>query len=148
MSIGKARILVVDDDACLRDLLKLHLAGAGYEVALAADAIEAGYAILKSAPDLLIVDVNMPYMSGIELVSTLIADGTVPSFPFMFLSSDETRMERGYGLGATAYLLKPVVKDRLLDAVDRALRRSRRDTPEVRVAVIPANDQPEYQQAL
>jgi DNA-binding response OmpR family regulator len=120
-----ARILVIDDDRCLRELLKLHLNSAGYEVELAGDAIEGGYAILRSPPDLLVVDVNMPYMSGIDLVATLIADSTVPAFPFVFLSSDESRMEQGYSLGAAAYVLKPVVKGRLLDAVARALGRSR-----------------------
>jgi hypothetical protein len=54
-------------------------------------------------------------------------------------------MERGY-IGAAAYLLKPIVKDRLLEAVGRALRRARDDTPEVRVAVIPVNDQPPHRQ--
>ena len=120
------RILVVDDDECLRELLKLHLGSAGYVVDVASDAIEAGYSILQVAPDLLIVDVNMPYLNGIDFVATLVADATVPSFPFVFLSSDEARMDQGYRLGASAYLLKPLTKDRLLDAVARALPAARR----------------------
>jgi DNA-binding response OmpR family regulator len=119
------RILVVDDDPSLRELLRLHLEAAGYRVELAVDAIEAGYAILRSPPDLLVVDVRMPHMSGIDLVATVIADATIPAFPFIFLSSDETRMERGQQLGAASYLLKPIVADRLLEGVARALRRAR-----------------------
>lgn len=122
MTGAAAEILVVDDDACIRELLRLHLSGAGYRVELAADAIEGGYAILRSPPGLLLLDVNMPYMSGIDLAATLVADTTVPALPFIFLSSDEARMEQGYSLGAAAYLVKPITKDRLLEAVARALR--------------------------
>ena len=130
----RQRILVVDDDATLRELLKLHLTSAGYSVEVAADGIEAGYSILLSAPDLLIVDVNMPYLSGIELMASVIADRTVPAFPFIFLTSDETRVEDGYRLGAAAYVLKPVIKGRLIEAVDRALQRSGADAFEPPVA--------------
>ena len=119
--MDSGRVLVVDDDPSLRDLLRLHLRTEGYDVRLAADAIEAGYAILRTPPDLLIVDVNMPYMSGIDLMATIAADSTIPFFPFIFLSADETRMDHGYRLGAAAYLVKPVIKTRLLDAVGRAL---------------------------
>ncbi len=59
-----ARILVVDDDDSLRELLRMHLAAAGYEVSTAPDAIAAGYQVLKSPPDLILSDVNMPFMDG------------------------------------------------------------------------------------
>ena len=107
---------------------------AGYSVEVAADGIEAGYSVLRSPPDLLLVDVNMPYLSGIDLMASVIADRTVPAIPFIFLSSDETRMDHGYRLGAAAYVLKPVVKGRLIDAVDRALKRSRQHDGHIRVA--------------
>src|SRR5687767_13557331 len=126
MSKRVPRILVVDDDRTLRELLRLHLQAEGYEVQLAADAIEAGYAILKSAPDLLLVDVNMPYLNGIDFAAALVADQTIPVFPFVFLSSDETRVDQGRRLGAAAYLFKPIVKGRLIDAVDCALAPERR----------------------
>src|SRR5579862_2214391 len=63
---GTARVLVVDDDECLRELLNLHLWQAGYDVRLAEDAIEAGRMVLKAVPDLMIVDINLPYMNGFE----------------------------------------------------------------------------------
>jgi DNA-binding response OmpR family regulator len=123
------RILVVDDDRCIRELLKLHLSAEGYAVRVAEDGIAGGYAILQSAPDLLVVDVNMPHMDGIALVASIVADATVPIFPFIFLSSDETRLDQAYRLGAASYLLKPIVKDRFLHAVARALSRTRRPIP-------------------
>ena len=121
MAERSQRILVVDDNAWLCDLLRLHLTDEGYEVEQAFDAIDAGYSILRSPPDLLIVDLNMPYMSGQELVATLVADNTVPSFPFIVLSGDELRVDQVSPLGAAACLLKPVGKEHLLSAVDQAL---------------------------
>ncbi|HYG55273.1 MAG TPA: response regulator [Burkholderiales bacterium] len=118
-------ILVIDDDPCLRDLLRLHLSGAGYEVRIAPDAIAGGYAILERAPDLLILDINMPYMDGVQLGATLIADLTLPVFPVIFLSSDESRIEIAYQVGAAACLRKPISKDDLLLAVARALDQAR-----------------------
>jgi two-component system chemotaxis response regulator CheY len=112
-----ARILVVDDDENIRDLLRLHLTSAGYEVEVAADAIAAGYRILKSAPDLIITDVNMPHMDGFEFVAALKADTTVPRIPVIFLTSMEDGDSRGRELGAVGYITKPVRSDRLLSLV-------------------------------
>src|SRR6266850_319901 len=82
-SIGarRANILVVDDDVSMRELLELHLSNAGYSVALADDAIAAGRMFLGSTPDLLLIDVSMPYMSGLDFVATVFADVTVPIIP-------------------------------------------------------------------
>jgi CheY-like chemotaxis protein len=111
-------ILVVDDDACLRELLALHLTGAGHKVALAEDAIEAGHHILQAGvPDLMIIDVHMPYLNGIEFVGALRADRSITSFPVLFLSGDANAAERAYAVGAAAFLTKPVLADHLLQVV-------------------------------
>jgi DNA-binding response OmpR family regulator len=112
-----ARILVVDDDENIRELLRLHLTAAGYEVELAADAIIAGYRVLKSPPDLIITDVSMPHMDGFEFVAALRADATLPRVPVIFLTSVEDGDARGRDLGAVGYVLKPVRSDRLLSLV-------------------------------
>jgi two-component system chemotaxis response regulator CheY len=112
-----ARILVVDDDENILNLLRIHLSSAGYEVEIAGDAIEAGYKILKSAPDLIITDVNMPHMDGFEFVAALRADTTVPRIPVIFLTSLEDTDSRGRELGAVGYITKPVRSDRLLSLV-------------------------------
>ncbi len=109
-------ILVVDDDQSLRELLRLHLSSAGYEVSTAADGIEAGYAVLKSPPDLIITDVNMPNMDGYAFVEALKADKTLPKIPVIFLTSMDD-FERGRELGAVGYITKPVRADRLLAVV-------------------------------
>src|SRR5204863_217429 len=58
-----ATILVVDDDESMRDLLRLHLTAAGYDVQVAEDAIAAGYMVLRSPPDLIISDVNIQHIA-------------------------------------------------------------------------------------
>ena len=112
-----ATILVVDDDESIRDLLRMHLAAAGYEVQVAEDAIAAGYLVLRSPPDLIISDVNMPHMDGFEFVAALKADTSLPRIPVIFLTSSEEGDERGMALGAVGYLTKPVRADRLLALV-------------------------------
>jgi two-component system, chemotaxis family, chemotaxis protein CheY len=112
-----AAILVVDDDENLRQLLKLHLSVAGYDVVLAEDAIAAGYLVLRSAPDLIICDVNMPHMDGFEFVAALKADTSLPDIPVIFLTSAEEGEQRGRSLGAVGYVTKPVRADRLLAIV-------------------------------
>jgi CheY-like chemotaxis protein len=112
-----ARILVVDDDESIRDLLRMHLTSAGYEVQVAADAIAAGYIVLQAPPDLIITDVTMPHMDGFEFVAALKADTSLPRIPVIFLTSMEDGDSRGRELGAVGYVTKPVRADRLLSLV-------------------------------
>ena len=112
-----ATILVVDDDESIRDLLRLHLSAAGYEVHVAPDAIAAGYMVLRSPPDLIISDIRMPHMDGFEFIAALKADPTLPKIPVIFLTSYDQGDDRGKELGAVGYLTKPVRSDRLLAMV-------------------------------
>ena len=109
-------VLVVDDDQSLRELLRLHLSAAGYAVSTASDGIEAGYAVLKSLPDLIITDVNMPHMDGYQFVEALKADKSLPKIPVIFLTSMD-EFDRGQQLGAVGYITKPVRADKLLAVV-------------------------------
>jgi two-component system chemotaxis response regulator CheY len=110
-------ILVVDDDQSLRDLLRMHLTAAGYDVEVAEDAIAAGYRVLKNPPELIISDVNMPHMDGFEFIAALKADKSVPSIPVIFLTSFEEGDQRGKSLGAVGYVTKPIMADKLLRLV-------------------------------
>lgn len=111
------KILVVDDEPAMRDLLRLHLANNGYEVLQAEDAVVAGHLVLKEKPDLLIVDVHMPYMDGYEFVDALKKDPQTRDIPVVFLSTDDNVATQASRLGAAAYLPKPVMADRLLEVV-------------------------------
>jgi CheY-like chemotaxis protein len=112
-----ASILVVDDDDSIRELLRLHLSAAGYRVEVAADAIAAGYSVLRGAPDLILTDISMPHMTGFEFIAALRADKSVPHIPVIFLTSIEDGDLRGKELGAAGYITKPVRADKLLALV-------------------------------
>ena len=112
-----ARIHVVDDDESMRELIRMHLEAAGYEVVLAEDAVVAGYSLLRSPPDLILCDVNMPHMTGFEFVAAIKADRTVPDVPVVFLTSEEDSDDHAKALGAVGYLIKPVRVERLLSTV-------------------------------
>ena len=112
-----ASILVVDDDESIRDLLRLHLSAAGYEVQVADDAISAGYSVLRSPPDLIICDINMPHMDGFEFISALKSDKSLPKIPVIFLTSVDDGDVKGKELGAVGYVTKPVRADGLLSLV-------------------------------
>lgn len=118
-----ATILIVDDDESLRELLKLHLTSAGYEVRAAEDAITAGHQVLENPPDLIITDVGMPHMDGFEFVSALKSDPTLPYIPVIFLTSTDDGDRRGEELGAVGYLTKPVSADQLIAMVELHLPR-------------------------
>jgi CheY-like chemotaxis protein len=113
--VGK--ILVVDDEPAMRELLRLHLANHGYQVLAAEDAVVAGHLVLKEKPDLLIVDVHMPYMDGYEFVDALRKDPATRDIPVVFLTTDDNVAAQAKRLGVAAYLTKPVMADRLLDVV-------------------------------
>ena len=120
-----ASILVVDDDGNIRELLRMHLSAAGYDVHVAQDAISAGYMVLRSPPDLIISDVNMPHMDGFEFIAAVRADNSLPYIPVIFLTSEEEGEIRGKELGAVGYVAKPIRADRLLDLVAKHVPGSR-----------------------
>ena len=112
------KVLIVDDEQSMRDLLRLHLSNQGYQVLAAEDAIVAGHIVVSEKPDLLIVDVQMPYMNGYEFVEALKGDPQTRDIPVVFLTTDDNVASQAKKLGAAAYLQKPVTADRLLEVVD------------------------------
>ncbi|HUQ24206.1 MAG TPA: response regulator [Burkholderiales bacterium] len=113
----KAKIaVVIDDDRFIRYLLDLHLRKAGYEVFTAEDAVAAGRVILERGPDVILCDVDMPFMDGYEFVSALRADPATRHIPVIFLTVNKNVGERAKQLGA-GYLVKPVMADELLRTV-------------------------------
>ena len=115
-----ARILIVDDDENMRQLLAMHLASAGHGVQVAEDAGVACHLLLAAHPELMIVDVNMPYMTGFEFVSAVKSDPSIGPIPTIFLTSEESGYDRARELGAY-FLAKPVSSNRLLAMVNQIL---------------------------
>ncbi len=119
---AKRKILVVEDDRAIRELLEVHLHNAGYDVVAVADAVLAGQSLLEAASgiDLLIVDAQLPYLSGIEFVSTLIADTTLPSVPMILITGHEHLASRAEILEVPC-LVKPFSTDELIDLVEKSM---------------------------
>ena len=120
-------VLVVDDEPAIRELLKLHLSASGYEVVLAEDAFAARRLLYQAAPDVMVVDAHMPYMSGVEFVSTLVTEHSLPWVPVIFITGRHDLLEGASALGS-AYLVKPFLATRLSELVERVLRGPRSET--------------------
>ena len=117
-------VLVVDDEPAIRELLKLHLANAGYDVRVAEDAIIAERAVRETPPDLVVVDVALPYRGGLEFVAGLSADDALRGLPVIFITGHEGLASGARALGAGC-LQKPFPVDALLDLVGRNLGEQR-----------------------
>ncbi len=123
----KTRILIIDDDIGFRDLLRIHLSSAGYQVQVADDGVTGGRALLAHPPDLIVSDVNMPFLDGFELLSLLHADAETAAIPVILLSgrSDGDTMAKAVELGAADFLTKPVTRDQLLESIEACLSRNK-----------------------
>jgi DNA-binding response OmpR family regulator len=122
-----AKILVIENDLSFLDLLRVHLSGAGHEVVTAEDAALGLRAIIENAPDLIILDIFLPYLSGIEVLEALRTDPATVSIPVVVLTGtrDDEVFAKARKLGAAEYLTKPVQREKLLDTIEAVLARAR-----------------------
>jgi DNA-binding response OmpR family regulator len=119
----RRRVLVVDDEPSIVDLVKIWLEGAGFDV-LTADNGEAALALLdRELPDVVVLDVMMPMTSGIEVLRAVRARGDLP---VIMLTARGTEQDRvlGLALGADDYIVKPFSLAELVERVRAVLRRS------------------------
>lgn len=122
-------ILVVDDDPHIRQLLVFALAKVGLEAREAADGEAALAAVAERAPDLVVLDINMPRLDGLEVCRRLRAQGDLP---ILFLSSRDDEIDRvlGIELGADDYVVKPFSPREVVARVQAILRRAGGKTAE------------------
>lgn len=127
----KAHILVVDDDPRITDLLRRILAYEGYSVAIAANGNAALTRTLERAPDLIVLDVMLPGIDGLEVARRLRAAGDM--VPILMLTARDAIMDRVKGLetGADDYLIKPFANEELVARVKAMLRRNLAERQEV-----------------
>jgi two-component system, OmpR family, response regulator len=118
------KILIVDDEAGVRELLKDALKLAGFETLTANDGMSALTALRSFTPDIMIIDINMPLMDGFELVERLRKNGN--DVPVLMLSARADRVDvtRGLTLGADDYVVKPFGLEELVLRLKAILRRS------------------------
>jgi GAF domain-containing protein/CheY-like chemotaxis protein len=117
-------VLVIDDEAAIRDLMQRYLAKEGFRVVVAAGGEEGLRLARELRPDAITLDVMMPGLDGWAVLTALKADPAVADIPVIMLTIVDDK-NLGYALGAADYLTKPIERDRLLSV----LRTHRRDRP-------------------
>ena len=118
-----AKILIAEDERDIRDLVAFTLRFAGYEVFAASNGEEAVEMAPKVNPDLILMDVRMPRMTGYEACKAMKADPDLKDIPVVFLSAkgQESEKQQGMEAGAEEYLLKPFAPDQLTQAIKTIL---------------------------
>ncbi|HYS57012.1 MAG TPA: response regulator [Burkholderiales bacterium] len=118
-----AKIVIIEDDLTFLDLLRVHLAGAGHDVVTAEDAVLGLRAVIDSAPDLILLDLSVPYLDGFEIIEALRSDPATRNIPVIVLTGrgDDETYTQARRLGAAQLLTKPVARDLLIKAIDGQL---------------------------
>lgn len=137
----KPRILIVDDDADIRDILKLTLSEEDYEVIEAADGMEGLKMAQGKSPDLVILDYKMPYLDGREVCRRLKKDILLRHLPVIMLTGKGDLIDKVKGIdaGADDYMVKPFEPAELLARARMILRRTERDLEANPLTRLPGN---------
>jgi CheY-like chemotaxis protein len=118
------RILVVDDEPDNRELLEIILEAEGFLILTAGSGAEALASVAREPPDLIVLDVMMPGMTGYEVAATLKSDPATSRIPILIFSalSDPNAKQLGVSAGADDYIAKPVEYAELVSRVKKLLR--------------------------
>ena len=123
--MGAARVLVVDDDPVILKLLEVNFTMEGFDVVSAIDGVDGLERARIERPDVVVTDIMMPKMNGIELLEAMRADPDIADIPVILLSAkamtDDVRA--GLDAGADDYITKPFEPLELVDRVNKLLRR-------------------------
>jgi DNA-binding response OmpR family regulator len=119
------KILIAEDEPDIRELVAFTLRFAGYEVVVAHNGEEAVQLAARELPDLALMDVRMPRMTGYDACRAIKAHPDLRDMPVVFLSAkgQEAEIESGLEAGAEEYLLKPFAPDQLIERVRAILVR-------------------------
>ena len=120
-------VLVADDDADVRDVVVFKLEQAGYDVIVAEDGAAALQCARERKPDLAVLDVMMPGVSGLDAIREIRADAALADLPVILLTAraQESDVETGFDSGADDYITKPFSPRELASRVQALLSRSR-----------------------
>jgi DNA-binding response OmpR family regulator len=118
-----ARILIAEDEPDIRELVAFTLRFAGHEVTATANGEEAFQQASQIVPDIIIMDVRMPRMTGYDACRAMKADRMLKDIPVVFLSAkgQDSEIQTGLDVGAEEYLLKPFAPDQLVERVKAIL---------------------------
>lgn len=118
-----AKILIAEDERDIRELIAFTLQFAGHEVITTSNGEEALQAVRAHKPELVLLDVRMPRLTGYEVCKEIKADAQTKAIPVIFLSAkgQESEIRSGLEAGAEQYLLKPFSPDQLIEQVNKVL---------------------------
>ena len=135
--MAKQHVFVVEDEEDILDLIRHHLAKEGYAVSTAANGMEAVKAILRKPPDLVLLDLMLPGLDGLEVCRMLKKDAQTADVPILMVTAkdEESDVVAGLELGADDYVVKPFRMKELIARVRAALRRRRGPAPEREASV-------------
>ena len=127
--MNRNRIVVIEDETDIRELVEHNLVGEGYQVQTAVDGKQALQLIRKTLPDLVLLDLMIPELDGIEVCRTLKGDTTTAHIPVIMVTAkgEESDIVLGLGIGADDYLTKPFSPKELLARIKAVLRRGQQD---------------------
>lgn len=116
-------ILVVDDDEVMRNALKRILEGEGYTVILAEDGMSLSKVLESTLMDLILLDVNLPWVDGFELCSLIKSNDVLRRVPLILISASkgEEDIEKGFSVGCDHYIGKPFNVDNLVNVIEKSL---------------------------
>jgi two-component system, OmpR family, response regulator len=132
----KTRVLIVDDEPNIRDLLATSLRFAGYEIQTAANGAQAVSAVTESEPDIILLDVMLPDMNGFSVTKKLRSSGIQAPILFLTARDDVEDKITGLTVGGDDYLTKPFSLDEVVARIQAILRRTK--TVDAESAVIDA----------
>ena len=119
------KLLIVDDDKTTRKLLSLYLKGKGYEVVTAENGLDALEKLGTESINLVVSDMNMPYMDGIELTKTLRTDVNMKNIPIIMVTTeaDDDEKKKAFDAGVDDYLVKPTNADAISESIKRIIKK-------------------------
>lgn len=128
--MGKARLLITEDDVDISNMLKIYFSGLGYDVEVAMRGSEALEKTRHALPHLIVLDIMLPDIDGYEVCRTLRTNTRTSHIPVIFLTQKDERSDRlqGLELGADDYITKPFDIEELKLRVQGAIRRSERES--------------------
>lgn len=115
------KILAIDDSRTIREMLRMALAAAGFEVHLACDGKEGIEALPAVAPDVVITDINMPRLDGFGVIEAIRGGAVLNTLPILVLTTESAQdlKDRARSAGATGWIVKPFDDAKLINAIRR-----------------------------
>lgn len=118
------KIMIVDDCQTTRKILEFHLRSKGFDVVTAENGLDAIEKLATNTVNLILSDLNMPYMDGIEFVKTIKSDFNLSHLPILMVTTeaDLEEKERALNAGANGYMVKPVTAEDIYQNIKRIMK--------------------------